>query len=70
MKSKKPYIITGVLFAYMCAMALIFHDTLTVEHKPWQYFGTIAAETIVLALLFIFLRKREKLKSEREKDLQ
>lgn len=69
MKSKKPYIITGALFVYMVIMAIINRDTLTVYHDYLKYFGTLMAEIVILRVLFIFLRKREKLREERKTDL-
>lgn len=66
---KKPYIYTGALFIYMCVMAIYNVDTVTVHHDYLRYFGTLAAELVVLCLLFFFLRKREKLKRERLEDL-
>ena len=68
--SKKPYIIVGALFIYMCVMAIWNIDAVTVHHDYLNYFGTLAAELIVLCLLFFFLRKRERLKAERQEDLK
>lgn len=69
-QSRKPYIITGALFAYAIMMAVLNLDTITVHHNYLRYFGTLGAELIILCFLFIFLRKREKLKTEREADLK
>lgn len=69
MKSKKPYIITGALFIYMAAMAIMNSDTLTVQHDYLRYFGTLLAEAVILCILFFFLRKREILREERKADL-
>ena len=68
--SKKPYLITGALFIYAVGMALFNLDTITVQHEYLRYFGSLAAELIVLCLLFFFLKRRDKLKREREEDLR
>lgn len=68
--SLKPFIIVGALFIYMCVMAVSNIDTLTRQHDYLRYFGTLGAELFVLGLLLVFLRKREKLKREREEDLK
>lgn len=67
--SKKPYIIVGALFIYMCVMAVFNRDTLLVQHDYLLYFGTCAAELAVLVVLFFVLRRRERLKAERLDDL-
>lgn len=68
-ESKKPYIIVGALFIYMAIMALYNIDTLTVYHDYLRYFGTLGAELVVLTILFFVLRRRERLKRERQEDL-
>lgn len=69
-KTEKKYLLLpGMLLVYAIAMALIFRDTLTVHHDYLRYFGTIVAELIVIVLLTIFLKKRNKLRSEREEDI-
>lgn len=68
--SRKPYIITGALFVYAVVMAVVNRETLTVYHDYLRYFGTIAAEALVLVLLFFFLRRREQLRAERKADLE
>lgn len=68
--NKRPAIIVGVLFIYMCVMAYLNRETLTVYHDYLRFFGTLGAELVVLTLLFFFLRKREKLKRERLEDLR
>ncbi|MCM1005093.1 MAG: hypothetical protein NC402_02225 [Prevotella sp.] len=67
--SKKPYLIVGALFLYMCVMAVYNIDTVTVYHDYLRYFGTMAAEIAVLAILLFVLRRRERLKRERLDDL-
>lgn len=67
--SKKPAIIVGALFIYMCVMAYVNRETLTVYHDYLRFYGTLGAEIVVLCLLFFFLRRREKLKRERLEDL-
>lgn len=68
--SKKPYIIVGALFIYMCVMAIYNIKTLTEAHDSITYFGTIGIELIILIILFFVLRKRERLKRERLEDLK
>ena len=68
--SKKPYVLVGALFIYMCVMAYVNRETVTVYHEYLRYFGTLGAELVVLCLLFFFLRRREQLKKERQEDLR
>lgn len=69
-QSRKPYIIVGALFIYMCIMAVYNIDTLTVYHDYLRYFGTLGAEIAVLVILLFVLRRRERLKRERLEDLE
>lgn len=69
MKSKKPYIITAALAAYMIVMAIYNIDTVTIHKDYLRYFGTLGAEAVILCILFLVLRKREQLKEERKADL-
>lgn len=70
LKAHKPAIIVGALFVYMCVMAIVNLDTITVYHEYLTYFGTMAAELVVLTILYFVLRKREKLRRERQEDLR
>lgn len=67
--SRKPYFIVGALFVYLCLMAYLNRETLTVEHQYLKYFGVLGGELVVLVILFFVLRRREKLKAERLEDL-
>lgn len=68
-KPGKPLVITMALAIYAIVMAIWNRDTLTVYHDYWRYFGTLAGETVVLVALYFFLRNRERLRREREKDM-
>lgn len=66
---KKHLFLPSILLIYVIVMAIIFRDTLTIHHNYFRYFGTIGAELIVILLLTIFLKKRNKMRSEREKNI-
>lgn len=68
--SRKPFIITGVLAVYAIVMAVWNIDTLTVHHDYFRFFGSLAAEAVILCALFFFLRRREALRREREQDMK
>lgn len=58
-----------LLVIYLAAMAYIGRDTLIVQKEYFRYFGSIAAELIVILALSFFLHKKFMLKKHREEHL-
>lgn len=54
------------LLIYVAIMAFQFKDDLLGAGRHYQFYATIGVELIVIALLYFFLRKRAKLRGERE----
>ena len=68
---KKKYIwLPAVLVIYTLIMAWMNRETVTVHHKYGLFFGTLAVEFAIISLLVVFLRKRERLRREREEDMR
>lgn len=67
---KYKYIWLPTLLAiYFVFMTVYFGLDLLRSGETLRFWGTITAEMIVLIALVIFLKKRERLRTEREKDL-
>ena len=67
---KYKYIWLPTLLAiYFVFMTVYFGLDLLRSGENLRFWGTIAAEMIVLIALVIFLKKRERLRTERERDL-
>lgn len=55
-----------MLVVYLGVIAYLNRDTLTVEKDYFRYFGSIAAELVIIVALSYFLRKKFLLKKQRE----
>lgn len=64
---KRPIIITVALLVYLGVMAFIGWPPEKTTSGYLQYFGTIGVTLIIIAVLFVFLRKREVLRQEKRK---
>lgn len=60
MKLKTVRIIIACLIVYLAIMSYIGRGMLINEHRPWAYFGTIAAELTIIVTLYFVLKKRAK----------
>ena len=70
MMRKYKYIwLPALLAAYFLFMTFYFGLDLLRSGETTRFWGTIAAEVIILTALVFFLKKREKLRREREKDI-
>lgn len=58
-----------LLLIYAGFMAWQGRDILLVQHDYLRYFGTIVAEVIIILLLAVFLKRRMKLKQQREENM-
>lgn len=67
---KYKYIWLPTLLAiYFAFMTVYFGLDLLRSGEYLRFWGTIVAEMVVLIALVFFLKKREKLRNEREKDI-
>ena len=69
MRKYKYIWLPALLAIYFVFMTLYFGLDLLRSGENLRFWGTIVAETVVLIALVFFLKKREKLRSEREKDI-
>ncbi len=70
MKLTRPIVIPAVLLAYLAVLAYIgFGDFASGRTSPLQYFGTIALTLVIIVLLHFSLKRRERLRRERQSDL-
>lgn len=68
---KKSTLIPIVLLGYLGVMSYIgYPGYLSGLHSPLFYFGVIIVTLIVIAFLHLNLKKRERLRREREDDLR
>lgn len=67
MKIKKSTYIPAILLIYLAVMSVIGYKGLsTGQTSPLQYYCTIAATLAIIVLLHFFIKKRERLRRERE----
>ncbi len=69
MRLKKSTVIPIVLMVYLAVMAYIGRSELYDGHYLY-YFGIIGITLIVIVLLHFSLKRRERLRRERESDLK
>lgn len=63
--------VPALLLVYLAVMAVIGIDGLrSGQTTLTQYVGTIAATLLVIALLYFFMKKRDKLRRERLDDIE
>ena len=70
MKAKKSTVIPIALLVYLAAMAWIGYEAYASgQRSALEYFGIIGITILVIVLLHFSLKRRERLKSEREADI-
>lgn len=70
MKIPKSTLIPVLLLIYLGVMSFIGWDAYrSGKFSALYYFGTIAGTLLVIILLHFSLKRREKLKNERQKDI-
>lgn len=69
MKLKRSTIIPLILLAYLGLMSYIGRGYFFAGDYLY-YFGIIGSTLVVIVLLHIFLKKRERLRREREQDIK
>ncbi|MCM1504102.1 MAG: hypothetical protein NC127_02775 [Muribaculum sp.] len=65
---KKSTYIPLLLFAYLCVMSYIGRGEFFAGNY-FYYFGIIGATLVCIILLHFFMKKRDALRREREKDV-
>lgn len=69
-KIKRSTLIPSVLLVYLAVMSVIGYRTYSSGAMgPAEYFGIIGATLVVIAMLHFFIKKREKIRDERDKNL-
>lgn len=66
---KRSTVIPLVLLAYLAVMSYIGRGEFYAGHYAY-YFGIIGLTLIIIVALHFFLKKRERLRREREEDLR
>ncbi len=69
MRKYKYIWLPSLLGIYFIFMTVYFGLDLLRSGETLRFWGTIGAEVAVLTALVFFLKKRERLRSEREKDI-
>lgn len=69
MRKYKYIWLPALLAIYFIGMTIYFGLDLLRQGEAARFWLTVGAEAVVLTALVFFLRKREKLRSEREKDI-
>ena len=69
MRKYKYIWLPALLSIYFVFMTVYFGMDLLRSGETLRFWGTIAAEIIVLIALVFFLKKRERLRTERENDI-
>lgn len=68
MKLKRSVVIPIILLIYLAVMSYIGRGEFQQGHYLY-YFGIIGSTLVVIVLLHFFLKKRERLRQEREDDI-
>ena len=66
MRNKAYIWLPLAMLIYTVAMALAFKADLLGEKRYFQFYGTLAIQIIVILLLYVFLRKKSRLRDSRE----
>ena len=71
MKKKKSTINPLALLAYLGVMSYIgYSGYVSGEFSAIRYFGVIAISFLIIVLLFFSLKRKERLRKEREDDIE
>lgn len=69
MRKYKYIWLPALLAVYFLGMTFYFGFDLLCQGEAMRFWLTVGAEVVVLVLLTFFLKKREKLRAERENDM-
>lgn len=67
-KSNRSTLLPAALLVYLAVMAYLGYPHLQAGETLF-YFGVIGASLVIIALLFIILRKRDKIRQQRDEEL-
>lgn len=67
-KSNKTTLLPLALLAYLCVMAYMGRGSLMAGEYLY-YFGVIGISLVIIALIYILLRKRDQIRADRDKKL-
>ncbi|MDE6541636.1 MAG: hypothetical protein K2L74_06470 [Muribaculaceae bacterium] len=71
MKIRRSILVPSVLLVYLAVMSAIgYPDYASGRTSALYYFGIIAITLVILVLLYFSLRRRERYREEREKDIK
>lgn len=70
MKLKRHITIPLALLIYFCLMAYIGRDIILKDSNYLLYFGSIALELAVIIALYFLLKKRDRLRNERLREME
>lgn len=71
MKLKKSTVLPLALLVYLAVMSCIGYPAFASgEYSPLYYFGIIGSTLLVILLLHFSLKRRERLRREREEDIR
>ena len=65
MKIKRSTLIPAILLVYLGVMSYIGYPEFTAGHYLY-YFGVIGITLVIIVILHFFLKKRERLRDERQ----
>lgn len=69
LRSKKPWLVPLLLLVYVTAMFVYLWPRNT-EYTTWEKVGTVAVAYAIIGLLYVLLRKKQKMAQQRENDLK
>ncbi|MCM1077611.1 MAG: hypothetical protein NC411_09660 [Bacteroides sp.] len=64
MKLRRSTVIPAILLAYLGVMSCIGYDEFRQGHYLY-YFGVIGATLVIIAILHVFLKKREQMRQQK-----
>lgn len=67
MKIRKSVILPVALLIYLGVISYMSYPEYKVHQNHLEYFGTIAGTIVIIAVLFFFLRKREKMNEHKSR---
>jgi len=71
LRIKRHILIPAALLIYLAVMSIMaYPDYRSSAHSSLFYFGVIGTTLLVIILLFFFIRKRDRLRAEREEDMR
>lgn len=70
MRKYKYIWVPSLIGIYFLFMTIYFGVDLLAKGETLRFWGTVAAESVILIALVYFMKKRDKLRQEREEDIK